>query len=284
MRNDAQSRSGLTRNDGLLSSQLARRAIVAITLMMWLVAKSLAFDARDQKLVQPQGAPPDLQITQVKTLAAFKDRATTDVETRWIAQVPRLTIIEGFDLILEARYSDGSRSAARSDQLKASARSAILQLATHPRSNSSAILRDFKVTLRARFKIASSFTVAQQVKATQGDSVRSVAGSSSASQPEVFITSAKLAAQGCPSGQRCVDVKWTAVAPRNITINEFMVSVDVLRNDGTRNADTKTASGQDRQARLQAGPTGPEINLIKVSLLTSFFSLDSKTVVKEGSL
>jgi hypothetical protein len=252
--------------------------------MMWLAARSLALDARDQKQAQAQGAPPDLQITQVKPLAALNGRATTDVEIRWTAQVPRFTIIEGFDLFLEARYSDGSRNATRSEQLKPSARSAIVQLATHPKPNSSAILKDFKATLKAKFKIASSFTVAQEVAPAQGDSVRSTAGSSSASQPEVFITAAKLITQGCSSGQQCVDVKWTAVAPRNITINEFAVSIDALHKNGMRSADSKTVGGQDRQGKLSAGPTGSEIKSFKVSLLTSFSLLDFKTVVKEGAL
>lgn len=277
-------RIDFTDDDHFLASRLARRAVVAIALTVWLAARSLALDARDQKQAQPQGAPPDLQITQVKTLAALKDAATTDVEIRWTAQVPRLTTIEEFDLMLEARYSDGSRGAARSEQLKPSARSAILQLATHPRSNGSAILKDFKVSIRARFKITSSFTVAQQVAATQGDSVRSTAGSSSSSQPEVFITAVKLSAQGCPASQRCVDVKWTATVPRNIALNEFTVTVDALLRDGTRAADSKTVGGADRQARLSAGPDGSEVVSIKVSLLTGFSLLDFKTVVKEGTL
>jgi hypothetical protein len=252
--------------------------------MMLLAARSLAFGGRDQKQTQPEGAPPDLQITQVKALPISGGGSATDVEIRWIAQVPRLTTIEGFDLFLEVRYSDGSRSAARSEQLKASARSAILRLATHPRQNGGAILKDFKLTVKAKFKIASSLTVVQQVAAAQGDGIRATAGSSSAGQPEVFITAAQLVTQGCSSDGRCVDVKWTATAPRNITINAFTVSVDALRKDGTRSNDSKTVGGADRQARLSAGPTGPDIQSIKVGLLTSFSSLDFKTVVKEGTL
>lgn len=260
------------------------RAVGAITLMILLAMRALGFDTRDQNPAQGHGAPPDLQITLVKSLSSASPSATTDVEIRWIAQVPRMTSIEGFDVSLEARYSDGSRNTARSEQLKASARSAILQLATHPKPASSAILRDFKVTVKAKFKIASSLTVVQQVTAAQGNSLRSTAGSSGASQPEVFITAAKLATENCSAGQQCVDVKWTAVAPRNITINAFTVNVDALRKDGTRNSDSKTVSGANRQARLSAGSTGSEVSSIKVSLLTSFSSLDFKTVVKEGTL
>jgi hypothetical protein len=138
--------------------------------------------------------------------------------------------------------------------------------------------------MKARFKTASSFTVAQEVATAQGDSARGSAGSSSASQPEVFITAAKLSTQGCPSGQQCVDVKWTAAAPRNITINEFAVSVDALHKNGMRGNDSKVAGAADRQTRLSAGPAGSEIKSIKVSLLTSFSSLGFKTVVKEGTL
>jgi hypothetical protein len=285
MRNDMYSRIDLAeRAAGKAARRPSPRGVVAAALLMLLAARTPVFAARDQKSVQPQGTPPDLQITQVKPLAASGSALTTDVEIRWIAQVPRLTSIEGFDVVLEARYSDGSKSAPRNEQLKSSARSAILQLATHPKQNSNATLKDFKVSVKAKFKIASSLTVVQQVTAAQGDSFRSSAGSSSSSQPEVFITAAKLVAQGCAPGQRCVDVKWTAVAPRNITINEFIVSIEALRKNGTRSTDSKTAGGADRQARLSTGPDDSEINSIKVSLVTNFSSLDFKTVVKEGTL
>ena len=79
-------------------------------------------------------------------------------------------------------------------------------------------------------------------------------------------------------------MKWTAVSPRNITINEFTVSVDALHRNGTRSADSKTVSGTDRQARLSAGAGGAEVESFKLNLLTSFSLLDTKTVVKEGEL
>ena len=276
MRNNLKNKTDFTSH---LEGLRGHRAVVAITLIMWFAARVSALDARDQA----QGAPPDLQITQVKALSASSANAT-DVEIRWTAQVPRLTTIDGFDVSLEARYSDGSKSAARSEQLRPSARSAILQVATHPRPNSNATVKGFKVTVKARFKIASSFTVSQQVAAAQGNSFRATAGSSSASQPEVFITLARLVTQGCPQGRQCVDVKWTAVSPRNITINGFTVNIDALHKDGTRSADSKTVSGTDRQARLSAGASSSEVESFKLNLLTSFFSLDTKTVVKEGAL
>lgn len=281
MRNNLNKRTDFAAS---LESLRIHRAVVAITLIMWFATRSLAFDARDQKQAQPQGAPPDLLITQVKALSVSTASATTDVEIRWTAQVPRLTTIDGFDVTLEVRYGDGSKSAARGEQLRPSARSTILQVATHPRQSSNATVKNFKVTVKARFKIASSFTVAQQVNATQGNSFRATAGSSSASQPEVFITAAKFVAQGCPQGQQCFEVKWTAASPRNITISQFTVSVDALHKNGTHSADSKTMSGTDRQTRLSAGASGSEIESVKLNLLTSFSLLDSKIVVKEGAL
>jgi hypothetical protein len=248
---------------------------------MRLVVQSSAFDLREQKQIQPQ-APPDLQITQVKALPALSDRATTDVEIRWTALVPRLTALDDFDVLLEVHYSDGSRGAAQIQQLKPSARAAILTLATHPRQNISAIVKDFKATVKVKFRTASSFAVVQQVT-RQSDSLRASSGSSSSNQPEVSITAAKLITQGCSSGQQCVDVKWTATAPRNITIREFVASVEALLKDGTHTTDSKTLSGQDRQTRLHAGPANVDVSSMKVSVLTSFSLLDSKSAVKEGS-
>ena len=51
-----------------------------------------------------------------------------------------------------------------------------------------------------------------------------------------------------------------------------------------RSADSKTVSGTDRQTRLSAGASGSEVESFKLNLLTSFSSLDTKTVVKEGAL
>src|SRR5262245_883227 len=261
-------------------NQLGAGSLAALALMMRLVVPSAALGLVEQKLIQAQAAPPDLQITQVKVLPS-PGRATTDVEIRWTAQVPRLTTIDEFDALLDVRYSDGFKAAAHSDQLRSSARAAILTLATHPRQNSTAVLKDFKATLKVRFRIAGSFAVVQQVSA-QGDGVRGLSGSSSTSQPEVFITAAKIA-QGCSTSEQCVDVKWTAAAPRNMSISEFAVTVNALHKNGTHTTDSRTVGGQDRQVRLHAGPASLDVSSIKVTLLTSFFLLDSKAAVKEGS-
>jgi hypothetical protein len=260
------------------------RAVLALVVVLGLAARSLAIDSRHQEQAQPSGAPPDLQITQVRPLAPLSSNATTDVEVRWTAQVPRLTTLEEFDVVLEVRYTDGSRFAARSEHLKPSARSAILQVATHPRQKGKAVLKDFKATVKANFRIASSFTVAQQLTVTQPGSFRARAGSSSASQPEVYITAATLVAQGCSPGRQCVDLKWNASTPRNITITEFTASLDARHKNGTHRADSKTVSGTERQARLSIPADGSEVESFKLNLLIRFYSLDSKTVVKEGVL
>ena len=257
------------------------RSLAALAFVVRLVVPSPGFDLRDQKQIQNQAASPDVQITQVKGLSAVNDRATTDVEIRWTAQVPRSTTIDEFDVLLEVRYSDGSRGAARSQQLKSSARTAILALPTHPRQNRNAILKDFKAAVKVSFKIASSFALVQQVAAAQSSVVRSAPGSSN--QPEVSITATRLFTQGCSTGQQCVDLKWTATAQRNITITDFTAGVEASRRDGTKITDSKTVSNQERQARLQAGPANVEVISMKVSLLTSFSLLDSKTAVKEGT-
>jgi len=287
MSNPSQPRAGhissaARRRAGRLLRRPHGQLLAIVAMMMRLALPALAFDALEPKQIQPQAAPPDVQITQVKALPALKDKATTEVEIRWTAQVPRLTTLDEFDVLLEVRYSDGSRGVARNQHLKSTARAILLSLAAHPRQNSAAVLKDFKASVNVRFRIASSFAVVQQVAASRSDGVRASSGSSSASQPQVFITTAKLVTQGCSSGFHCVDVKWTAVAPRKITINEFTASVDALHKDGTQTTDTRTVGGQDRQTRLQAG-SRIEVDSMKVSLVTSFSLLDSKAAVREGA-
>lgn len=288
MSNSSQHRAGyiassVRRQAGLLLRRSNRRQLATLALAIWLLVPASALGARAQKLIQPEAAPPDVQITQVKAVPVSKDKINTDVEIRWTAQVPRLTTLDEFDVLLEVRYSDGSRGVARNQQLKSTARATILSLATHPRQSSTAVLKDFKASINVRFKITSSFAVVHQVAASQSDGVRGSSGSSSGRQPEVIVTAAKLVTEGCPIGFQCLDVKWTAVAPRNITISEFTASIDALHKDGTQTRDSKTVGGLDRQARLQAGRANVEVNSMKVSLLTSFSLLDSKTAVREGT-
>ena len=284
MRNRSQQRAGLIAWAAeRLVTRPYTRPLAALALLMRLALQSSAFDLQEQKQTQTQAAPPDVQITQVKTLPALSDRATTDVEIRWTAQVPRSTTIDEFEVLLEVGYSDGSKGAARNQQLKPSARAAVLPLASHPRQNSAATLKNFKAAVNVKFRIASSFAVVQQVAVAQSDGVRPSPSSSTGAQPEVFITQARLVTQGCATGQQCVDVKWTAAAPRNIAISEFTASFEARHKDGTKTTDSKTVSNQERQARLQAGSSNVEVISMRVSLLTSFSLLDSKTAVKEGT-
>jgi hypothetical protein len=61
---------------------------VIVILMTRPALQALAVDGREQQQIQPQAAPPDVQITQVKALPALKDKSTTEVEIRWTAVVP----------------------------------------------------------------------------------------------------------------------------------------------------------------------------------------------------
>lgn len=193
-------------------------------------------------------------------------RGTTEVEIRWTALVPRFTTIDEFHVLLEARYSDGSKGTARSQPLKASARAALLTLPNPPASEQHIHLEGF-----------------HEVVAAQRDQVGASPRSSSGRHPQVLITAARLVTQGCSAGQQCVEVRWTAAAPRSIGISEFTARIKALHRDGTQTTDSKTVSGQDRQALLQAGSAELGIDSIKVSLLTSFSIIDTKTAVKEGA-
>lgn len=140
--------------------------LVVMALLMLLTAPSVALYARPLRQIPPQAAPPDVQITEVKAFTA-DGKTSTEIEIRWTAQVSRLTTIDDFEVLLEVRYSDGSKRSARTKHLKSSARAAILQLASHPRQNSSAILKDFKAAVTVRFRIPSSSAAAQQAQVTR---------------------------------------------------------------------------------------------------------------------
>jgi hypothetical protein len=262
-----------------------------VVALMILASPGVALYARGGNRIQsiatsPNGkatASPDVRITSVKALPLLRDKAKTEIEIRWTAQVPRFTTLDEFDVLLEVHYSDESRAVTQNRQLKSSARAILLALATHPRPGSTAVLKYFKASVNVRFRVTSSVAVVKQVPGEQTDSVRVAAAAPDATRPQVFITAAKLVPQGCASGNQCLDVKWTAACPRNITITEFTASVDAQHKDGTQTAYSRTFDGHDRQARLHAGPKNVEVESMKVSLVTSFSLLDTKTVVSEGT-
>jgi hypothetical protein len=77
-------------------------------------------------------------------------------------------------------------------------------------------------------------------------------------------------------------VKWAASAPRNITIDEFIVTLETTHKDGSRKSASRNLPGSERRARISVGTIASEIASIKVSLQTDYFSSESKTVTREG--
>src|SRR5262249_37532458 len=227
-----------------------------------------------------EAAAPDLQITHVCAVTSSDDNAVSDIQISWTALVPKQTLIESFDVLLEVRYSDGSRNVVRSDQLKSSARSMIFQMPSHPRQLTRVSLKDYRAVLRANFRVASTLSVTREVAASQEESSREVAGSSSSTQPEVFITRARLIS--CSQDRHCVELKWTAGAPRNVAIHHFIAMIDAVLKDGTHTVDSRKVGGSTREARLHLAHPDSRVASISVSLLTNFSAFDSKTAIREG--
>jgi hypothetical protein len=74
-----------------------------------------------------------------------------------------------------------------------------------------------------------------------------------------------------------------ASAPRNITIDEFIVTLETTHKDGSERSASRNAAGSERRARISVGAIASEIMSMKVSLRTDFFSTASKTVTREGA-
>jgi hypothetical protein len=263
--------------------RFSARLAATLAAMAGLALASLPFGTRESVRPAPQSEQPDIQVTRVQAHSGSKAAARTEVEIRWTAFVPAGTKIEEFEVLLEARYTDGSKGAARIRHLKPSARAVLLSLATHPRRNSTALLGDFKASVKVSFSVASSFAVFHDVPLTIDDSPAAEPDTSSGGQPEVLITAAKLVPQGCASGHHCVDVSWSATAANNITINEFAVSIVALHKDGTRISDFRIVGSRSRNARLMAGSVDSEVFSLRITVLTSFFVRDSRTAVNTGT-
>lgn len=284
MRKDKQTRKLLIRTATHRLRPVARQRRLAannepavrltLAVLMWLAATPPVAEGRAAQ--SAPAAPLDLQITQVRQLAALTATATADIEIRWTARVPRPMTLEGFDVSVEVRYSDGARGTANAPSLKATARSATLQVAAHPKANGTATLKSFHASIRARFKIASSLTVVQPAAANGGNA------HAEAGQPQVAITDARLA-PGCAANRECIDVRWTASAPRNTTFEGFTIGVEAQRRDGARRTDSKNVGAADRQTRLAVDTAGSAVASFKVTLNADFASLDSRTVTRDGA-
>jgi len=278
-------RSEFRRFTALLAAGLASLILLAFN--------ATAFNTSDVFQPAPQDPPPDIQVTRVRALHELRAESRaesqaaprTDVEIRWTALVPHGTKIEAFEVLLEARYTDGSRGVARIRHLKPFARAVLLSLATHPRENNAAVLGDFKASVKVNFSVASSVAVFHDVPLTDSTSTADLSASNAGEpevRPEILITAAKLVPQGCISRHHCVDIKWSASAANNITINEFAVSLIALHKNGTRVTDSKIVSSRSRNARLLAGSIDSEVLSLRIAVLTSFFVRDSRTAVNTG--
>jgi hypothetical protein len=223
----------------------------------------------------------DLQISQVNKLPALDDGKAIEIEVRWTVQVMRPFLLDSFEVTLEVSYASGARSVITSGRLKPSARTCIFEVPTPSRAEAFTGPKGFKAAVKASFRSISSvivireFDTAQQVRASAG-------GQPGASPLELEVTRARATSQGCPPGQGCVDVKWAASAPRNITIDEFIVTLETTHKDGSRKSASRNLPGSERRARISVGTIASEIASIKVSLQTDYFSSESKTVTREG--
>ena len=225
---------------------------------------------------------PDLRISQVRVVSQ-EPAESAEVEIRWTAQMPALTRIEGFEIVLDVRYGDGSHNTVRSNQLKAHARSAILRLPHRSRLGSNLLPKYYKANIRLRFTATSTLTITRQLSVAGGGNIKFTEMLGGAPLFDLSIISARLVADSCTPGEQCIDLKWSADVSHNIGIHQFTIKADVLYKDESRVSDSKTLPGDARQARLQAGPTDSEIDSINLSLSVTYSQSESRTAVNEGT-
>lgn len=265
-----------------LVTQLPRKWLGAIALIVWLATPAVALKASGHSY--PLTGAPDIHITQIRRLPALAGGAAAEIEIRWTALVPRFTTINGFEVTLEVRYSDGSKNAVSSDLLRASDRTVVLRVPTRPKRSGDAVLKEFKAGVTTRFKSSSSFTLSREFQSAGQAGKADSPAASDGTFPKVAITNARVTIRQCPAGRQCIYVRWTASAPPHITISDFGVNIDVVRGNGSQMVASKTVVGSDRQARLSVEEnSGSGILSFKVGLTTNFSLSHSRTIVKEGA-
>jgi len=62
-----------------------------------------------ERLQSPTGAP-NVQISQVRNVGIQGDDATLVIEVSWTAAAPQTTHINGFQMLIEVEYADGSKN------------------------------------------------------------------------------------------------------------------------------------------------------------------------------
>lgn len=226
------------------------------------------------------GADPRVQLTRVTALGAAGDPTKLEFEMSWVAAVPALTTLDGFDAGLEVQFSNGSKQQAMLSVNSAS-RMARFRL---PKPPSGVVAKRFWAQLTVRFTTAAQapLTVSRNFHFPMRG--RQPATGTAPGPVTTEILDAKLINQGCAEGDDCFDLKWAVnVNKSHYSISRFDLKIDIAYQNGVQKTASHTAGKDERQARLSVShPSGTAAASLRATLDISLAVPDTIIVRREG--
>ena len=245
----------------------------------------------DLTRLQTPGSAPSVQISEVKNLGVQGDDATLVIQVKWTATAPQPTHIDGFQMLIEVEYADGSKDKTT----PAAATPGQTRLRVLNKGGN--LPKRFTVTVVSEFTAPSSspISVTGEFDLSKGNGFDSHGNSSPQSRgPFLSISEVKKQLLGCSASQDCFDVFWgvSSNQPGIAGVNKFNVDAEFTYRFGqsagvVRNQSASLDDGSKRQATLKVSgvPTGTgDLSIhVKATVKALVTVATTNTTVKNGS-
>lgn len=265
-----------------------------VVTVVWIVSASTGA-GRTQKpeieSLQSPSAAPSVQISQVRNLGIQGDDATLVIEVSWTAAAPQTTHINGFQMLIEVEYADGSKN--KTAPANATPPRTLLRVL----NKGSNLPRRFTITVVSNFTAPSTtpFSVTQEFDLNKGNAFDAHESSSPQSRGQFLnIAEVKKLVLGCAPNENCFEVSWGVASnvPGIAAVNRFNVAAEFIYKFGQsagviRNQSANVDDGSKRQATLKVTdvPSGTgDLSIHVKATVKAFVTVaTTKTTVKEGS-
>jgi hypothetical protein len=270
-------------------------SLVSLVLTVVWVASALTGTGQAQKpqietLQSPAGAP-NVQISQVRNVGIQGDDATLVIEVSWTATAPQATHINGFQMLIEVEYADGSKN--KTAPANATPPRTLLRVLNKGANNP----KRFTITVVSEFTAPSTtpFSATEEFDLSKGNAF-DAHGSSSAQSRGQFLNIAEVKKQtlGCTPNDNCFDVVWGVASnvPGIAAVNKFNVEGEFTYKVGqsagvVRNQSANVDDGSKREVTLKVTdvPSGTgDLSIHVKATVKAFVTVaTTNTTVKEGS-
>jgi hypothetical protein len=265
--------------------------ILAVGLIMSAaVGQAQAQKPEIERLQSPAGAP-NVQISQVRNAGIQGDDATLVIEVSWTATAPQTTHINGFQMLIEVEYADGSKN--KTAPANATPPRTLLRVLNKGANNP----KRFTITVVSEFTAPSTtpLSATEEFDLSKGNAFDGHASSSAQSRGQFLnIAEVKKQTLGCTPSDNCFEVSWGVASnvPGIAAVNKFNVEGEFTYKFGqsagvVRNQSANVDDGSKREVTLKVTdvPSGTgDLSIHVKATVKAFVTLaTTKTTVKDGS-